>query len=367
MEVERNTDEIIHSYLEGTATETELLTLLNWIKLSKENVLYFNQLCNVWENAINVSDHVSETETALNKLNSRLQTLSKEHENLEVEEDSSRFMFLKIAVVAIVLTGLTISFYFIFTKSNKDVVSEYVTAIAPKSQKSQLILADGTKVWLNSGTTLKYNTDYGKSERQIYLDGEAYFEVATNPSKPFLVYASNIIVKALGTSFNVKCYSEDNTIETTLLEGKVQVSNNNGSTSKEFVLLRPNQRAIFSRLDNKLVIATDEKPKAVSEKEEQVYSYIKPKSIESVISWKNEELIFENEPFEELTKRLERWYNVEINVINPEVNLKNSYTGKFVHNESLEQVLKIISRTTPIKYSFIDGEVRIEAKSKTQK
>jgi ferric-dicitrate binding protein FerR (iron transport regulator) len=365
METGNNTDSIIRDFLEGKATAEELKLLLKWIKESKENIRHFNQVCSIWENSGNVADNQNDTEIALRKLNDRIQIVGKES-SLELEDDrSNQFILLRIAAVALVLIGLTIFLYFGLTKRNiKTIESQYVTAIAPKSQKSQLILADGTKVWLNSGTTLKYKMDYGNVDRKIYLEGEAYFEVAKNPSKPFLVYASNIVVKAIGTSFNVKCYLEDNIIETTLVEGKVQVTKSNNNTVNESVYLNPKERAIFNRLDNKLVVTTERKvDKDEKDKDLSTYSYIQPKSIQSVISWKNEELIFENEPFEELTKRLERWYNVKIRVLDVKVNQKNSYTGKFVNNESLEQVLKIVSRTTPIKYTFRNGEILIESKN----
>lgn len=362
MEIDKNIDVIIHSYLEGTANQDELLTLLNWIKLRQENVTYFNQLCSIWENSSNITNTGNETELALNRLNERLRLFTEKETDVPELEVTKRFLFIRAAAIALVLLGISAFFYFAL-KTNKDVPA-FITAIAPNSQKSQLILADGTKVWLNSGTTLKYQSDYGRENRQIYLDGEAYFEVAKNPDKPFLVYASNIIVRAIGTSFNVKCYAEDNTIETTLIEGKVQVSKKDENTPDDIVFLMPNQRAVYNRFDKKLVIAGNQeiKTEKVDEKVEDI-DYLQPRSIESVISWRNEELIFENEPFEELTKRLERWYNIDIKVLDPEINLKNRYTGKFVNNESLEQVLRIISRTTPIEYKIQNkDEVIIETK-----
>lgn len=363
MEIDKNIDVIIHSYLEGTANQDELLTLLNWIKLSQENVSYFNQLCRIWENSTNIANTENEAELALNKLNERIKLFNKEESNISEIEISNRFLIIRAAAVILVLLGVSAFFYFALKTTQKDAPS-YITAIAPNSQKSQLILADGTKVWLNSGTTLKYKSDYGKENRQIYLDGEAYFEVAKNPSKPFLVYASNIIVRAIGTSFNVKCYAEDNTIETTLIEGKVQVSKKEVNASNDIVFLMPHQRAIYNRFDNKLVIAATQEQKIEKATEEIAdMDYLQPRTLESVISWRNEELIFENEPFEELTKRLERWYNIDITVLDPEINLKNRYTGKFVNNESLEQVLKIISRTTPIMYKIQNrNQVIIENK-----
>ncbi|HEX3006263.1 MAG TPA: FecR family protein, partial [Bacteroidales bacterium] len=230
MHIDNTTDGPIYSYLKGSASEQELISLLKWLKQSKENVSHFNHVCSIWENSQNTNELEIEAAIALHRLNDRIR-LDTEEENSEKESVIviKKSLLWKIAAIMVILIGLPSLLHLLPEKTNNRQISKYVTAIAPKSQKSRLILPDGTKVWLNSGTTLKYRTDYGFKTRDIYLDGEAYFEVAKNRSRPFLVHAATIMVKALGTSFNVKCYPEENTIETTLVEGKVQIYNDENS------------------------------------------------------------------------------------------------------------------------------------------
>ena len=365
MEISESINGLINSYIEGTATEGELKSLLVWLKADKQNVRYFNQICNLWENTFNVSDREQQTENALNKLNARIRNFEKEGKT-KIEDssisESSGFFFWRYAAMAVILIGLSVLFYFVIFQSPETKTVKYYTAMAPVSQKSRLILSDGTRVWLNSGTTLKYKSNYGEETRDVFLDGEAYFEVAKDASKPFLVHAANITVKAIGTSFNVKCYPDEKTIEATLVEGKVQVYQDNRSDISNSVLLNPNERAVFNKNSSKLLVSKIEAPTNKIERQKNRGEYLIPKTIASVISWKDQELVFENETFSELSKRLERWYNVEIEIRDTSVLEGNSYTGKFVHNESLEQVLRIISRTTPIKYTVKSGIVIVESR-----
>lgn len=363
MESKKHIEEIIQQYLDGTATKADLEYLLNWMKASRENVKYFNQICSIWENTTNIGESENGIQDALKNLNARINAFEEENQaqKLLFIEPTKSYFLLRFAAIIILLLGVSI-FFFLISKKPVHKSPEWVTIIAPRSQKSQVILSDGTKVWLNSGTVLKYKSNYGEKERQILLNGEAYFCVAKNPQKPFFVHAANITVRAIGTTFNVRCYSEDNIIETTLIEGKVQVTDNGSGNHQNIVYLLPSQRAIFNRKDNKLLVAKTEPESERPRQNENTVSYIQPKSIESVISWKNEQLVFENESFDELTKRLERWYNVDIQIINPSRIIHDSYTGKFVNNETLEQVLKIVSRTTPIKFNIQNKKVTIEVK-----
>lgn len=125
-----------------------------------------------------------------------------------------------------------------------------------KGEKSYLQLPDGTKVWLNSCTTIQYAEDYGRSNRNIHLSGEAYFEVARNEKKPFIVKANGIDVKALGTAFNISAYPEDTQLITTLFSGKVAVQ---PTLTKQQIMLAPNQVAIYYKSRNKIEVTPYDK------------------------------------------------------------------------------------------------------------
>jgi ferric-dicitrate binding protein FerR (iron transport regulator) len=355
---------LIHKYLEGSASEDELRNLLNWLKSETQNVNHFNQVCSIWESIPNSRYSETQTQYALEKLSSKI----RDYENLKINKPRishpSKYtvQLWKYAATILFIISLSTFVYIISNKQPQNKKVDYYTVIAPKNQKSRVILPDGTKVWLNCGSSLKFKTIYGNKIRDVYLNGEAYFEVAKNPDKPFLVYASSVTVKALGTSFNVKCYADDRTIETTLVEGKVEVRGKTSSTSNyNSVFLIPNEKAVFNRSDSKLSVSKMYVPSKENVKPSLQEQKNKPKTIASVIGWKDQQLVFEEEPFDELIKRLERWYNVTIEVKDSVALAKNSYTGKFVNNESIEQVLKILSRTTAIKYSIYHENITIQA------
>lgn len=354
---------IIHRYLDGVSEEAELLELLEWLKTNPENVNYFNQVCLVWEQSTgSVTDKI-DTELALQHLNQKIEGFNKSQ--IPLINHTHKISWLRVAAVIIVLLGASALLKNLLIKSGETVPNpDYVVAYAPPSQKSQIILSDGTVVWLNSGTRIKYSTNYGQKTRDIYLEGEAFFKVARNPEKPFLVHASSVVVKALGTSFNVKCYANDKTIETTLIEGKVQVNKVlEGSDANKSVRLEPNEKAVYNKEDKAIKITLFGKPERVLKNRDRknVDVVYEQKTVQSEISWKEQRLIFENETFEDLAKRLERWYNVNIR-INDSKLLKNRYTGKFVNDEPLEQVLRVIEKTTPISYTIDKENVTIDAK-----
>jgi ferric-dicitrate binding protein FerR (iron transport regulator) len=193
-----------------------------------------------------------------------------------------------------------------------------------RGQKASVTLPDGSKAWLNSLSKLTYTSDYNKKERRLELDGEAYFEVAHNPEKPFIVKGNAISVEALGTSFGVKAYNEDVVISSILMKGKVKVTTPVGST-----ILKPNERILFdksNRQTNKLKVTN-----AVD-----------------FTGWIHNELRFENESLEEIAKNIQRIYNVKIIFASDRLK-KLRYTGT-VENNSLESLLNIITLTSPISF-----------------
>ena len=354
--------EIIHKYLCGTASKDELISLLEWLQSKQESVILFNQICALWEQSNNpVNDHI-EIELALTRLNKKIKNYK------ETKTHSERHLInwvVNVAAALVIIVALSFFIKYILLKpTNKSLDISYITAYAPPSQKSQIILSDGTVVWLNSGTKIKYSNNYGIQTRDVYLEGEAFFQVAKNPKKPFFVHASSITVRAVGTSFNVKCYANDKTIETTLVEGKVQIASEekSGSKTRPF-FLSPNEKAVFSKQNQKIQIARfkESEPIEKPSKKEIIPVIYEQKTILSEISWKDRQLVFENETFRDLVKRLERWYNMNIRINDTNL-LGNRYTGKFVNNEPIEQVLLVIGRTTPITYIIDKDNVIIDSK-----
>lgn len=206
--------------------------------------------------------------------------------------------------------------------------------ISHRGQKSLLLLADGTKVWLNADTRLTYPKDFAHRDlRVVYLDGEAFFDVVSDPKKPFIVYTRDLNIQVLGTSFNVKSYADDTEVETTLAEGRVEIDKRTESAKNEKIILKPNQKATFSRA-SKHIEVREVAPDEIS-------------------TWRSNRLVFRSEPLSEVIKQLERWYNVRFHVTNP-ADLSCPLTAN-IEKESLKEVLDLLAVTHNISYT-IDGQ-----------
>lgn len=195
---------------------------------------------------------------------------------------------------------------------------------ADKGQRATLILPDGTRAWLNSHTSITYNADYGKKEREVCLSGEAYFEVAKDKEHRFVVKAGEMEVEALGTAFNVKAYEEDEELTTTLFEGSVRAT-----TGQNSAILSVDEFASFNKNTKRL---------RVSHAENSSYARM----------WRNNELAFEDETLEEISILLNRIYNVEVEFKSDKIK-KYRFSG-VIKNNSLDNVFEIISLTAPIIY-----------------
>lgn len=233
----------------------------------------------------------------------------------------------------------------------------YTEIKSPLGSRSEIKLPDGTDVILNAGSTLKYRNDFNQNNRDIDLYGEGYFRVAKNPEIPLIVSAGYIDVTATGTEFNIKAYPEENTIEMTLIEGKVEIADSGvNSDNEEVIDLVPNQKAIFYKNGdefkleniNKAII----KPEPIKPFLERVL--ISPKAdVEKTIAWTKGKLIFRGENLENLCIDLQRKYNVKF-IFNEEALKKYRFTGVLL-DETLEQVLDVIKLTAPIDFS-IEGK-----------
>jgi ferric-dicitrate binding protein FerR (iron transport regulator) len=268
----------------------------------------------------------------------------------------------RIAAIAMValLTGAILSYLF-FSKKNENQVSYYQVK-APLGGRSELTLPDGSVVWLNAGSSIRYDNRFNEHNRNLYLEGEGYFKVAKNKKLPFIVKTSDINIKAVGTEFNVKAYAGDNSIVTTLIEGKITLEKANESHSRTGeVFLEPNQKAVYVKNSGKIDVNSLKKiivPQALEpisvEKDLFVGRKIDPLPD---VAWKENELIFKRIELEDMAITLERKYNIAIHFGSDEVK-KFRFTGT-LKDETLQQVLDVIKMTSPIDYSLDGKEVTI--------
>ena len=232
--------------------------------------------------------------------------------------------------------------------------------------KSKIQLPDGTQVWINSGSKLTYESSFRNNTREVYLDGEAYFDVVRDPKHPFIVHTSNIDIKVLGTAFNVKAYDLDKTIEATLIHGSIEVVNRNQPDAPR-VMLKPHEKIIFK----KDVIVSErgknlETLKAPSElsKSSSILITPLPKHIAdtsiSETSWVYNKIAFEDEKLSDIVVKLERWYNVKIQITDEEVN-DFRISGSFI-DETIDEALRDLQLLIPFNYKIKNNMITISRK-----
>ncbi len=238
----------------------------------------------------------------------------------------------------------------------------------PYGAKSEVKLADGTVVILNAGSKIKYKNDFNSVNRDLVLEGEAYFKVAKNADLPLVVNAGNINIKATGTEFNVKAYSDEEIVETTLVEGHVEISQTGKGDNMRSLELKPCQKAIYTRGSDKLLLKDilESEPLAVkSAKIPTSNILISPKAdVDQVTAWTKNKLIIRSEKLENLCIKLQRKYDVTILFGDEEIK-KNKFSGVLL-DETLQQVLDVIKLTAPIDYT-LKGKVVTLVLNKQQK
>ncbi|MBO9585067.1 MAG: DUF4974 domain-containing protein [Flavobacterium sp.] len=354
------TSEIINKYLSNEASEKEVQALFDWIEASEENKQQFIKAKKIW---------------ALTTLSSGFVATAPA---IQTKPKKSNRRYLQYAATFLVLLGLGTTIYLFNSKSDapKEIVLElgdgrleyisgktetkllnnkgvlvakkfpneivyfgkvqdqkviYNTLSVPYGKRFKLKLSDGTAVSLNSGTILRYPEQFGlNGNRNVYLTGEAFFEVAKDKSHPFIVHANQADIEVLGTTFNISAYPENPTVNSTLIEGSIQMSE--ALNSSNTILLKPNQMATWQNNSKKLF---------VKEVDPMLY-----------VAWTKGELTFKDTPFSTIAKMIQRTYDVEI--INENSDLaRQNFTGTInISASSVENILDLLKRDTPFNYSI---------------
>ena len=354
--------DLITRVLTGEASEEERNALLDWIDENKSNQKLFFEMKDIWEVSHASTDGRFNSDISWKRFESQIESKEQEEENGRRRQIFHSF--LKMASIAIISIGLSWLAFSLTT--SKEILITKNEVITPIGSKTQIVLPDGTKVWLNSGSNLTYNSDYNGQSRDVVLSGEAFFEVVKNPNKPFVVKTEKIDIKAYGTAFNVKSYPSDLFVETTLINGKVTIEQ--VATRKTLVVLKPNQKSIYykedigAKLNTILKLAKQKISKdSIIEVNAGENIILAQTNTEPVTAWKEQKLYFTSETFDEIATKLERWYGVTIH-LQSDALLNERFTGRFTHNEPLKQVLEVIKITTPISYLIKENDVYINLK-----
>ncbi|NJO70170.1 MAG: FecR family protein [Bacteroidetes bacterium] len=263
------------------------------------------------------------------------------------------------AIITIVITLGIIGYRFLNNASVLNSTQAWNEVEAPFGSRTVVNLADGSKVWLNAGSKLKYAVDFGKRNRNVFLTGEAYFDVVKSTDMQFIVKTTHLDVKVYGTEFNVKAYPEENTIETTLVKGAVTIVGQDGKSAEMEIRLKPNQLVTFIKDINifKSDIIKEKREKQLERAVHETDNLVLLPEIDPVVytSWKDSRWIIEGETMANLTKKLERRYNVKFQFKSE--SLENYKFSGTLKDETLEQVLNLMKISAPIEFSIQENTV----------
>lgn len=266
---------------------------------------------------------------------------------MEAPRSNKRRRLAWITAGIAVAASVAAIFFFKPGAGNKKEIASINEISTRLGSKTRIQLPDGSIVWLNAGSKLIYDKDFGKEERPVTLSGEGFFDVVRDPSKPFIVRTTNIEVRVLGTVFNVKAYPEDKSSETSLIHGSLEVSIK--SRPRDKIILSSNEKLV---VENKTLAPKDS---LSDDKDLPVMSLnqIKHNPLDNSVNetqWIDNKLVFDNEPFADIAVKMERWFGVEIEITDSSLAAKRM-TGKF-ERENIEQALEGLSYASTTSFVF---------------
>ncbi len=356
-------DELLIKYLVGSASDDERDLALIWINESSEHQKYFDEL-KVYYQLTKVVQKPSgfNREEGWNRVKGgyyKARYLS-ELEDKKKRQKKVLINFIMSAAAVMILAFILGNFTknFLHFNDNQSEKLVYNEIRVPLGAKSLITLSDGTKVWLNAGSKLRYPMNFSAKIREVYLEGEAYFDVTKMEKKLFIVKTSDVNIKVYGTQFNVKSYPNENQIQTTLVKGSVIVEPIRDNSKESPIILKPNQTVTYYK--SLPIKPSSEKEKTLTEittKAEAVSKIIVIPKVDPlpITSWKDSLWIIVGEDLSQLAVKLERRYNVKISFENESLK-KYKFSGT-LKEETFEQVLKIIQLSAPIQYSIENNKV----------
>ncbi len=307
----------IKKYLTGKSSHDEQKELLNWIRTEK-NLKEFQQVKEEWK--AEMRNEAMPTELASNWKS--VQNRMMEQLQQEVGRKQRTLNFFRYAAVFLVLIAVPALIYTLSTNKPEAPLT-YTTVAADYGQISKVVLPDSSVVWINSGSAIKYNNRYSATNRDIELEGEAFFKVTHNPDVPLIVSNADLRVKVLGTEFSVSAYSEEESIQVVLEKGKVELTSATDARFRQE--LKPGEMASFSK---------EKKELAINSVNTNLYT-----------SWKDGLINIYNLPLSELVIKLEKRFNQKFEVDEAIKNMPYTFTIK---NEDLSSVLSLMEKITPV-------------------
>lgn len=355
--------------LANEATPTELAELDDWLQQQPSLTSTLKNIMDQWQQET-IVDHDFLEATYLLHLN-RMKEKGFDLNKPDYEEavfnsfqrSSLKNRILKKIIPISFLLIVSLGFLAWFSNRKKASADNIVAGIkneisTKKGSRTKIQLPDGSTVWLNADSKLNYDKNFNNALREVRLTGEAFFDVVRNTQKPFVIHTQSADIKVLGTQFNVKSYPGDKTTETSIIKGQVEVTLTKHLNKK--YLLKPNQKIIVINDEN---LSQKNQSNGKTPMENSIASFqnltYKPGDTVSVeAAWTIDKLSFEDESFEEVSKKMERWYNVEITFRTSRLT-DLRLTGSF-KNENLEQALQALQYIEKFSYEINNNKVYIK-------
>jgi len=327
MQEDLNIEELSIKFLAGEISDEEMDLLKSNLENSPENRRIFDTKNELWrETSIkNKLEYFSEDD-GWSKISSLLGIGKGRSKSILVINKNKFRMLMAAASIACLMTVSALTYWLIERQTVKNSVVASTIIRTNEGEKAQIYLSDSTQVYMNSGSILKYDANYNGNERIVEFYGEAFFDVRTNPEKPFVVQLEQMTVSATGTRFNVFSYRSENRIETTLEEREIRVA----IKGQEPIDVKAGQQVIYSTKTNKVVV--------------------KDVVTETYTSWTENKLRLIDTPFEDALRKIGRRYNVIFEIGDRKL-LDLKYTATFI-DESIEEVMQMLKVVTPIRYKI---------------
>lgn len=358
---------LISLKLSGEATPEELNELEILIKSNPELLQRIEDIKKVWEQLGRRSTGLAEGsfEKHLHRLNNEIfepgvvSQASSDVQKVSPVRKPAQKKYYRILWGAAAASILL--FWFLFrTNENAGVKPINNTVSTKVGHKASINLPDGSKVWLNGDSRITYVGEFGNKTREVYLSGEAFFDVAKDKTKPFIIHTRTINLKVLGTAFNVRSYDNEKETETALVHGSVEVTLRNSPDQK--ILLKPGEKLLVKNIpaDTALKYKKQKRDEDIPIAVLTNMHYYGTDSSSVETSWTKNELVFNNEPLDKIALNLERWFNVRVTIINESLK-KQKYTATIEEDDNLKDFLEALKLAagSHFHYSIKNSEVVI--------
>ena len=321
-------DQLLSSYFSGSISEEDKKVLEEWKNSSEGNRNIFDETKKL-KVSMNLLSEIKgyNTTKALSHVHKKILVASLKYKH--------KFIFYCQRIAAILFFPVLIAGAIYFIQENKSSLVVWQNITTSGGVRSQFHLSDGTEVYLNSCSSLKYPSSFTGKFRDVKLKGEAFFHVTKNKKNPFIVHLGKINVKVVGTKFDVINYDDEKSTDVILTDGKVKLMESIASSENKLITeMKPGQKAVYKKGSQNIILNT-----------------VDP---EKYISWIKGQLIFKDDSIKEVVKKLNRWFNVKIKIADPEIS-NYIYTATF-QEETIEQIINFLCRTSPIRYTVIPGK-----------